>query len=185
MACYSIAWLCCNGELSEECVNGVCMNEKSREKIIKKFRPRSYGQLREYYENSGLSPVELADETRIRDDEEVKLLTAVTVEGLAATFERFPAKFDSTTQEHLVRFHAVAASCRQARERTGKTVKEVGALLKIQQYRIKRIESGYFDMVKIEILEKYISFLGLDEWFEKWKKANRKCFATMMKSKFA
>ena len=71
-------------------------------------------------------------------------------------------------------FHA----CRAAREKKGLTVKDAAALLNVPQYRIKAFEGEESrSSIKVDILERYIHFLGLGAFYKKWEKANKDIYA--------
>ena len=68
-----------------------------------------------------------------------------------------------------IRFHAVAARCRAARERRGHSIKMAAAALKVPQYRLKDIESASTTSIDPQVLTRYVAFLGLERWFERWR----------------
>jgi transcriptional regulator with XRE-family HTH domain len=72
----------------------------------------------------------------------------------------------------FVSFMPVASTCRTARESRGLTVKAAAKALKVQQYRLHDIERGQYAALRTDVLQRYIEFLDLTEWFEEWKTAN-------------
>jgi Plasmid pRiA4b ORF-3-like protein/Helix-turn-helix domain len=68
-----------------------------------------------------------------------------------------------------IRFHAVAARCRAARERHGHTVKAAAQALKVPQYRLKDIEESRPKHVDAQVLTRYVALLGLERWFARWR----------------
>ena len=75
-------------------------------------------------------------------------------------------RLEVSTPRHL-RFQAVAAQCRQAREEIGRGVKEVAQRLGVAQYRLDAIELGCFGEIWPQVLKTYIGFLGLDSWLRR------------------
>ena len=64
--------------------------------------------------------------------------------------------------------------CKEAREELGLTIKEAAGMLKAPQYRIKAVEEDGPKEILPDVLEKYIKFLELEDWFELWAEANPK-----------
>jgi transcriptional regulator with XRE-family HTH domain len=60
----------------------------------------------------------------------------------------------------------------QLREKLGFSIKEVAGKLKVPQYRLKAIDNPKESEILPDILLKYVKFLGIELWFEKWKDAN-------------
>jgi len=74
--------------------------------------------------------------------------------------------------EDAVRFGPLARRCDQRRNVLGRSVKQVAADLRVPQYRLKAIEAGTLREVDPTILLAYISYLGLQRWFARWRGAN-------------
>lgn len=77
-----------------------------------------------------------------------------------------------------VRSRPLFHTCRAAREKKGLTVKDAAALLDVPQYQIKAIEGEEsHSSIKVDILERYINFLGLGAFYERWGKTNKDIYA--------
>ena len=72
------------------------------------------------------------------------------------------------------RFRAVSTRCREVRESSRISLKDVSIALKVPQYRIKDIEGRGVSSLDPEILHCYLDFLGLRRWYRKWERANPK-----------
>ena len=72
-----------------------------------------------------------------------------------------------------MRFMPVEVACKEARQKMGIEIKQVAQQIKVQQFRIKRIEGGPGGDVTREALDKYIDFLGIRAWFDTWLRVNR------------
>ena len=77
----------------------------------------------------------------------------------------------SDLRDH-VRYHPVGASCREARERGGLTVRDAARHLRAPQYRLRAVENSSFAEIEPEILKQYVGFLKLDSWLARWARAN-------------
>ena len=113
----------------------------------------------------------LFDETRILSDNEVNTLCALFQDVLDPIILEQAEKYNFNF-EHTIRFHAVAAKCKRSREKLGLSIKDVASELKLPQYRLKAIEKGTFKEIKPDILKKYLTFLNLERWFNKWATNN-------------
>ena len=71
-----------------------------------------------------------------------------------------------------VRFHSVGASCTEAREQRGLTLRDAAQHLRAPQYRLRAVENSSLAEIKPEILKQYIGFLKLDSWLARWARAN-------------
>ncbi len=74
--------------------------------------------------------------------------------------------------EDDIRFMSIAARLQERRQARGMTLKEAAAALRVPQYRLRDIESGSVKRLAPNILVAYINFLGLKQWFGRWKKMN-------------
>ena len=77
-----------------------------------------------------------------------------------------------TQVERTVRVLPLGARCSGARERVGVSVKDVARQLRVPQYRVRAIEAGSLRQIQLDVLQKYIAFLGLERWYTKWRRAN-------------
>lgn len=88
-------------------------------------------------------------------------------------------KISSMTSEfninihHLIRFMPVAKYCQKKREALNLSFKEIGAKLKVPNYKLKAIEETTLHAVKHEILLQYVKFLGIEKEFELWAQENQ------------
>ena len=73
--------------------------------------------------------------------------------------------------EDTVRYMSLASRLREARESAALSLKEVAKTLRLPQYRIRDAESSAENVVG-EVLEKYVSLVGLGEWYNKWSRHN-------------
>lgn len=91
-------------------------------------------------------------------------------------------KYDIRPKD-LIRFQMVSEMCRSEREKKGLTFKRISLHLKVPQYRIKDVESSSVKNIVADILENYIGYLGLREWFNSWKKHNMDVYDRLSKNK--
>jgi len=84
---------------------------------------------------------------------------------------------------NMIRFQIVAETCRLSREKKQLDYKQVAAMLKAPQYRIKDIECSRLKDVLPDILECYIDFLGLRVWFKSWIKHNADVYKRLQAGK--
>jgi transcriptional regulator with XRE-family HTH domain len=109
--------------------------------------------------------------TTILTDAEVSTL----VRGVRSVFgDGFGALVKSygIDVEEEVRFTAVAKRCVEERAARGWSLKEVARQLKVAQYRLRDIEAGHVRSVDPEVLHAYVSHLGLESWYGRWKRSS-------------
>lgn len=97
------------------------------------------------------------------------------VRGIRAVFgESFAALADSRGIDlsESVRIGSLARRCKERRIELGRTIRQVALHLQVPQYRLKDIEAGRSRGIKPEALRAYVSHLGLEVWFRRWRKAN-------------
>lgn len=75
--------------------------------------------------------------------------------------------------ETTVRFSLVGHQCKTHREQRGLSLKEVAAHLRMPQYRIRSIEEGRLRQVNGDVLRRYVGYLGLTKWFNRWLQENQ------------
>lgn len=97
-----------------------------------------------------------------------KLIRAALGEEIAQTMASLGIDAEAT-----IRFGAVAHRCKTLREHRGLSLKEVAARLRVPQYRIRSIEEGYIRQVEGDVLQQYVRYLGLANWFRRWIQANQ------------
>lgn len=81
-------------------------------------------------------------------------------------------KVSARDHEDRIRFRAVSSRCLLARERFGFSIGEMAGKLRVPQDQLRAIETGSLDRFEAEVFSKYISFLGLEAWFKRWKAKN-------------
>lgn len=99
----------------------------------------------------------------------------VAAEGIAKLFgPRIMSNLSSrgSSIRDGVRFHSVGASCTEAREQRGLTLRDAAQHLRAPQYRLRAVENSSLAEIKPEILKQYIGFLKLDSWLARWARAN-------------
>jgi len=73
----------------------------------------------------------------------------------------------------MILFGPVGRMCCKVREDKGEDLKEIAKHFKLPQYRLKDVEENNRHSINKEILERYIDYLGLRAWFEKWLRNNK------------
>jgi len=81
----------------------------------------------------------------------------------------------------MIRFKPVSEMCQSGREKKGLAFKQIALSLKVPQYKLKDIESSSVKNIKVDILENYIDYLGLCDWFKLWKKHNSDVYNRLLK----
>ena len=113
------------------------------------------------------------DKTIILTDEQVQIIVNAMKKGLGqditGKIEQVGLDFETP-----IRMISLQEKCKEAREELGLTIKEAAARLKAPQYRIKAIEEDGPKEILPDVLEKYIKFLELEDWFQQWAEANPK-----------
>ena len=109
--------------------------------------------------------------TTILEAEEVRLLSMAVRESLG---NRVAEMVDAhgISFEDNVRFGSVQARCVERRESLGRSIREVSRELQVPQYRLKDIESSRLKQIEPCVLAGYISYLGIQRWFQRWCNAN-------------
>ena len=72
----------------------------------------------------------------------------------------------------MIRFHPVGEECSKIREQKGFSVKDIAIQMKVPQYRLKAVEKSDITYIQPIVLERYIDFLGIREWFNAWTHKN-------------
>jgi hypothetical protein len=84
---------------------------------------------------------------------------------------------------HLVRSMYLSKLCIRKREEKGISLKKASSNLKIPQYKLKYIETTGIVDIELDILEKYIQYLGIEKEFYEWQKQNQDIYKEMGKKK--
>ena len=80
-------------------------------------------------------------------------------------------QYGISSEDHF-RFHPLAVRLASARAERGLDLKAAAAALKVARYRLAEIEGGRTKGIDCELLVRYVEYLGLKNWFGRWKKAN-------------
>lgn|SRR3989338_7694945 len=110
------------------------------------------------------------DSKRFISDKEASQL--VSLMNAAFGFKHITSLIGRQRSKDSIRFRPVEVSCREARERMGLTIKQAARQMKVQQYRLHGAEGDISGEINLEVLERYIDFLGLREWFDMWVASN-------------
>jgi DNA-binding XRE family transcriptional regulator len=81
--------------------------------------------------------------------------------------------------ETTIRLSLLASKCRERRMELGWDLKQAAGKVGVPPYRIDAIESGSYKEISQKEVRLYIKLLDIDEWFEKWRKANRRVFTSL------
>lgn len=100
-------------------------------------------------------------------DETVALIREAMGPELLDTFELL-----GVNTESRIRYSLLAARFEKGRVALDMTIKDVAALLKVPQYRLKAVEEGDFNLIVPGIFRRYCRFLELDETVESWVREN-------------
>ena len=110
--------------------------------------------------------------TKILNDSELALLQEAVPQGLrpniAELMDRYGLSVEST-----IRFTSVRAQCKEARFALRLSIKESAKALRVPQSRLKDIEAGHLPDIQPEILQQYMTLLGLKSWFRRWRSKNK------------
>ena len=115
---------------------------------------------------------------KIKSEDEVRLLSRNLGKLMGPIFGELSSHYGLSIED-TIRFHAVATRFREIRESHGMDLKAAAKALHIPQYRLRDIEECRVTQLKPSVLHAYIDFLGLKEWFARWRKANRKLAARL------
>lgn len=107
----------------------------------------------------------------ILTDADVAGVSDAALKLLRNNFGEHPL-FTRAQIERTVRIIPLGARCAAARSQLGTSLKGVARDLRVPQYRLRAIEQGASREIRLEVLEKYIIFLGLQRWYAKWRQAN-------------
>ncbi|MCL5022157.1 MAG: helix-turn-helix domain-containing protein [Nitrospirae bacterium] len=121
--------------------------------------------------NKTLTKKEQSFRRRILKDDEIKVFVGHMREFLGPTFVALSDEYGLSIEDTL-RFQSLACRFAEARTAKGLTLKEAAASLKVPKYKLDYIENANIRNISPEITLRYIEFLGLSNWFGRWKKAN-------------
>lgn len=110
--------------------------------------------------------------TKILSNSEVSLVSELLRETLGKQVINLAESYGLKVEDTL-RFFPVASLCKEKREETGLTFKDLSSKLKVPQYHLKAIENGHLFKVQFDVLEEYVAELGMGKWFNKWKTQNK------------
>ncbi|MBI1807555.1 MAG: hypothetical protein HYR76_10945 [Ignavibacteria bacterium] len=83
--------------------------------------------------------------------------------------------------EITIRLSFLSAKCSETRAKLGWDLPTAARKIGVPRYRIAAIESGQHTGFSQKEVRLYVKALGIDEWFERWRKANRQMFLTIAK----
>ena len=110
--------------------------------------------------------------TKILNDSELALLRKAVPQALrpdiAELMDRYGLSVEST-----IRFASVRAQCKESRFALRLSIKEAAKELRVPQSRLKDIEAGHLPDIQPEVLQQYITLLGLKSWFARWRSMNK------------
>ncbi len=118
---------------------------------------------------------------KILSENEVRVLTREVGKVIGPILGELSNRY-GVELEDTVRFGAVAARLRDARESRGMNLKAAAKALRIPQYRLRYIEECRVKNLRPSELYAYIEFLGLSKWFARWSGANAKLAARLAKN---
>jgi hypothetical protein len=114
------------------------------------------------------------DPCAILDLSEIRLLDREIRRALVSSFPGLPSHVVDRSED-TIRWHALAARCREARGARG--IRDVSVALGIPQYRLRAIESGHLREIRADLARRYFHSLGIDDWVARWCRANRELAA--------
>jgi transcriptional regulator with XRE-family HTH domain len=108
-----------------------------------------------------------------------RLLTAEEVRFLGQRFRQLMGEplvgmlnhYGISLEDHF-RFHPLAVRLASARTERGLDLKAAAAALKVARYRLAEIEGSRTKNLDAVLLIRYVEYLGLKNWFGRWKRAN-------------
>lgn len=115
-----------------------------------------------------------ADPSAILSRSEIRLGDREVRRALMSSFPGLEAHVIDRSED-MIRWHALAARCREARGSRG--IRDVSVAIGIPQYRLRAIESCLLREVRTDLAWRYFRFLGIDAWVTKWCRANRELAA--------
>lgn len=80
-------------------------------------------------------------------------------------------QYGISPEDHF-RFHPLAVRLEGVRIERGLSLKAAAAALKVPKYRLTEIEASQTKSIDPRILIRYVEYLGLKNWFGRWKKSN-------------
>ena len=81
--------------------------------------------------------------------------------------------------EATIRLSFLGSKCRERRRELGWAPKQAAEKLGVPRYRIEAIESGSHKEMSQKEVELYVTALDILDWFEKWRRVNRRVFASL------
>jgi len=123
--------------------------------------------------NDGLKKAEISKEFKEKKFIDAKMAGYIkdkiveAMPTLKVAFEKY-----NINPQDMIRFQVVSETCRNEREKNELCFKQIDLAMKIPQYRLKDIECSSVKNIDTNILENYIDYLGLREWFSLWKEHN-------------
>ncbi len=109
--------------------------------------------------------------TTILQEDEVRLLAMAVREFLGDRVAEM-ADAHGVSFEDNARFRSVQVRCVERRESFLRSIREVSRELQVPQYRLKDIESCRVKQIEPSVLARYVSYLGIGSWFQRWCDVN-------------
>ena len=120
-------------------------------------------------------------EKKFIDNEMAGYMRDKIVEAMPVLKDAFD-RYDIRPKDRI-RFQMVAEMCRSEREKKNFIFKQLSLALNVPQYRLKDIESSGMNHMCVDILESYIDYLELRDWFNSWKTHNLDVYKRLSKNK--
>lgn len=106
------------------------------------------------------------------NEETAQKIAQIAIDALGAEYAASVKKYNFKLED-VIRYRIVGEKLKEKREKEGISIKQASTDLKIPQYKIGHyMEGNTVKHIKKGLLEKYIKYLELDQWFEKWKEHN-------------
>ena len=108
---------------------------------------------------------------RLLTDEEVRFLAEKSKQLMGEPLGGMLKQYGISPEDHF-RFHSLAVRLASARAERGLDLKAAAAALKVARFRLHDIEGSRTKDIDFALLVRYVEYLGLKNWFGRWKKAN-------------
>jgi hypothetical protein len=108
---------------------------------------------------------------RLLTDEEVQFLAEKSKRLMGEPVVGMLKQYGISPEDHF-RFHPLAVRLASARAERGLDLKAAAAALKVARFRLGDIEGSRTKDIDSGLLVRYVEYLGLKNWFGRWKKAN-------------
>ncbi len=113
-------------------------------------------------------PFHPLDRITYKEAEEVWIAVSEILEPSLAKFAQ-EMELDAAA---IVVFQQVGRACARAREQKEVDLKSAARTLHMHVSQLKHIELGAVYLVRPSALDRYVKWLGLDDWYRNWQKRN-------------